>query len=62
MRLKLTFLNAQTAILRLLLKTETLADDVDLAKLAKDTATFSGSDLKRQSAFILLLSVADCRY
>lgn len=36
------------AILRILLKNETLGDDVDIAQLAKDTDTYSGSDLKRE--------------
>lgn len=41
------------AILKILLKNEQLAPDVDLAKLAKDTDTYSGSDLKRQSSALL---------
>ena len=36
------------AILKILLKEENIAEDVDIAKLAKDTAGFSGSDLKRK--------------
>ena len=36
------------AILRILLKNETLGEDVDIAQLAKDTDTYSGSDLKRE--------------
>lgn len=37
------------AILRILLKNEKLADDVDLKKIAQQTDTYSGSDLKRKS-------------
>ncbi|CED82546.1 aaa-domain-containing protein [Phaffia rhodozyma] len=39
-------LKEREAILKILCKTEELAPDVDLAKLAKDTDTYSGSDLK----------------
>jgi ATP-dependent Zn protease len=38
------------AILRILLRNEELATDVDLDRLAKDTDGFSGSDLKRKSS------------
>lgn len=34
-------------ILKILLRDETLADDVDLQVLAQKTESFSGSDLKR---------------
>ena len=37
-----------TEILKILLRDESLADDVDLKQLAKRTESFSGSDLKRQ--------------
>jgi ATP-dependent 26S proteasome regulatory subunit len=37
------------AILEILLREEQLADDVNLAQLAKDTQGFSGSDLKSES-------------
>ena len=37
---------SSSAILRILLRTETLASDVDLKQLAKDTPSYSGSDLK----------------
>ena len=36
------------AILRILLRDERLADEVDLTALARKTETFSGSDLKRE--------------
>jgi ATP-dependent Zn protease len=36
------------AILRILLKNEKLAEDVDLKKIAEQTDTYSGSDLKRE--------------
>lgn len=36
------------AILRILLRDETLAPDVDIALLARSTDSFSGSDLKRE--------------
>lgn len=36
------------AILRILLKHEKLGDDVDLKKIAEQTDTYSGSDLKRK--------------
>jgi ATP-dependent Zn protease len=39
------------AILRILLKNEKLAGDVDLKKIAEQTDTYSGSDLKRESRF-----------
>lgn len=39
------------AILRILLKNEKLAEDVDLKKIAEQTDTYSGSDLKRESRF-----------
>lgn len=35
--------------MRILLRDEIVADDVDLAKLARRTDLFSGSDLKRES-------------
>ena len=35
-------------ILKILLRDESLADDVDLKQLAKQTESFSGSDLKRE--------------
>ena len=42
------FPTEREAILKILLKEENIAEDVDIAKLAKDTAGFSGSDLKRK--------------
>lgn len=39
------------AILRILLKNEKLAEDVDLKKIAEQTDTYSGSDLKREFRF-----------
>lgn len=36
------------AILRILLRDEMLADDIDLDKIAEQTESFSGSDLKRE--------------
>ncbi|KAL7412815.1 P-loop containing nucleoside triphosphate hydrolase protein, partial [Mrakia frigida] len=41
------------AILRILLRTENLGPDVDLKQLAKDTPSYSGSDLKRELIFEL---------
>lgn len=40
-------------ILKILLRNETLADDVDLSNLAKETDSFSGSDLKRMCLVFL---------
>ena len=37
-----------TAILGIMLRGETLADDVDLDHIASETDGFSGSDLKRE--------------
>ena len=42
-------------ILRILLREENVAEDVDLGEMAKRTGDFSGSDLKR--AFLPLLGV-----
>jgi len=39
-------------ILKILLRDETLSPDVDLKVLARDTPTFSGSDLKRKSSLL----------
>jgi ATP-dependent Zn protease len=38
-------------ILKILLRDENLSPEVDLSILARDTPTFSGSDLKRKSRF-----------
>ena len=38
--------NERHEILKLILKNETLAPDVDLAEIAKRTDEYSGSDLK----------------
>jgi SpoVK/Ycf46/Vps4 family AAA+-type ATPase len=46
-------------ILKILLRDETLSPDVDLKILARDTPTFSGSDLKRKSNFLGVISHAD---
>ena len=40
--------HALSEILKILLRDETLVDDVDLKQLAKKTESFSGSDLKRE--------------
>ena len=37
-----------TEILKIMLRSENLAEDVDLKKLAEETVSFSGSDLKRK--------------
>lgn len=42
------------AILRILLKNEKLAEDVDLKKIAEQTDTYSGSDLKRESEYFII--------
>ncbi|KAK6906885.1 hypothetical protein I203_100872 [Kwoniella mangroviensis CBS 8507] len=47
------------AILEILLRGETLADDVDLQKLAKETDGFSGSDLKHLCVSAALAAVKD---
>ena len=39
-------------ILRILLRDEVLSPEVDLKVLARDTPTFSGSDLKRKLAVV----------
>lgn len=41
----------QTEILKILLRDEKLADDVDLGWLSRRTDLFSGSDLKRKLFF-----------
>jgi SpoVK/Ycf46/Vps4 family AAA+-type ATPase len=51
-------------ILKILLRSESLGNDVDLAKIARDTNKFSGSDLKRTSMktlWLLLLLMHRCR-
>ncbi|KAJ9122520.1 hypothetical protein QFC22_001949 [Naganishia vaughanmartiniae] len=47
------------AILRILLKHEKLADDVDLAKIAEQTDTYSGSDLKHLCVSAALASLKE---
>ncbi|VDB82805.1 unnamed protein product [Peniophora sp. CBMAI 1063] len=47
------------AILEILLKEEKVADDVDVAKLAKDTVGFSGSDLKHLAVAAALDAVKE---
>lgn len=44
-------------ILKILLRDESLAPEVDLKELAKKTESFSGSDLKRMSAFFYILRI-----
>lgn len=44
------------AILEILLREEKLADDVSLDKIVQDTDGFSGSDLKRERAYIRISS------
>lgn len=44
-------MSTMTEILKILIRDETLSPDIDLKKLAKQTETFSGSDLKRKSLF-----------
>ena len=46
-RLTGTIFYFYTEILKILLRDEALAEDVDLKQLAKRTESFSGSDLKR---------------
>ncbi|KAJ9106845.1 hypothetical protein QFC19_002973 [Naganishia cerealis] len=47
------------AILRILLKNEKLADDVDLKKIAEQTDTYSGSDLKHLCVSAALASLKE---
>lgn len=51
-------------ILKILLRDETLADEVDLQALAKRTDLFSGSDLKRKQsrrhAYLFLANYRSC--
>jgi hypothetical protein len=42
-------LTGSPEILKILLRDESLSPEVDLKTLARDTPTFSGSDLKRKS-------------
>jgi SpoVK/Ycf46/Vps4 family AAA+-type ATPase len=48
---------AREAILKIMLRDETLADDVDLAALAKRTDKYSGSDLKRKHFRVYLAMI-----
>jgi hypothetical protein len=58
--LDMRLINCSTAIFKILLRDEALAEDVNIDDFARKTDGFSGSDLKRQWFFSVLLPSNAC--